>query len=382
MDNITHESAKTRPVFKRRSRGLLLSYNCNLACSYCYIDKKCDKIMPFEVAQKAVSGAFESSESFCFHEVEIDFAGAEPLTAFDRLKQVSEWIWSKNWPKPYVLFATTNGTLLNQEMREWFTRYKDRISLGLSFDGDADTQNQNRSESFSAVDLDFFLNTWPNQPVKMTISENTVWNLAQDIISLHKKGFQIMANPANGMKAWSRQSISEFARQLSILIDFYLKNPDIKRVSFLSLDLKAILSSSCRFGNKYCGAGLAYDVIDVDGRSYPCHMFSPLVQTEERISGLKNIDFTAREPFLCEMCSKCILNPICPSCYGLNYKRTGDSARRELSLCRLFTLQVMANCKYNIRVLKEKNCVSNNEYETIKAIRKIYNFFYDNGERR
>lgn len=367
--------SQIKPKFKRRTRGLILTYQCNLNCVYCYIPEKFDKFMPVDIARKAVEAAFNETPDFDFDEVEVDFAGAEPLMAFDRLQEISEWIWSRKWTKPCILFATTNGTLLNAEMKEWFTKNKARIVLGLSCDGNARTQDRNRSSSSPLIDLDFFLNTWPMQPLKMTISEAAVGDLADDIIFLHNRGFQISANPANGMKGWCESNIHEYGNQLVKLVDYYLANPDAPHSSLFTVDLKRIMQKRGRFGNKHCGAGTAYDVVNVDGQVYPCHMFSPLVLSESKIKSLPEIDFLATEPFADPLCEPCILKNICPSCYGLNYKGGGNPALKEKSLCRLFKIQIFANCKYYLKLFAGKNAVTHEEYETVKAIQLIYEYF-------
>lgn len=72
-----------------------------------------------------------------YETVEIQFMGGEPLLEFPLIKECAEWLWSTPiTDKQMMLFAPTNGTLLTTEMKEWFAKNKDRIHLGLSFDGD------------------------------------------------------------------------------------------------------------------------------------------------------------------------------------------------------------------------------------------------------
>ena len=133
--------------------------------------------MDFDTAKRAILDVFDETG---FDGVSIQFMGGEPLLAFPLIKDVSEWLWSKNIKYPYSLFAATNGTLLNEDMKVWFTANKHRISLGLSFDGDVNTQNTNRSNSASLVDLDYFRDTWPESSVKMTISTDSLKYLCEN----------------------------------------------------------------------------------------------------------------------------------------------------------------------------------------------------------
>ena len=388
-----YKDIRDRAKAKRRTRGLIVSYNCNLSCVYCYIQNKSfthpavvhavadnsyfrGKIMPIEIAQNAIEDIFKEGNTDGYDEVEIDFVGAEPLTVYKNLKQISEWLWSKEWPKPYILFATTNGTLLNNEMKEWFHKNRERFVLGLSCDGDADTHNKNRSESALSIDFDFFLKTWPTQPIKMTISEDRVAYLEDDVIYLHEKGFSINANPANGMNAWRESNIAEYGRQLLRLMDYYLGNPTVPRASLFAVNLAGVLNTHERMGKKYCGAGDEYDVIDVDGKKYPCHMFSPLVLPQSKITLIDKINFGVAESFEDKMCKGCILKKICPSCYGLNFKQHGSPAIHDKTLCKLFIIQALANCKFHSRLLCENDSISFEKFQIVQATKMIYDYFY------
>ena len=171
---------------KIRTLMLMVTNSCNLNCVYCYEIHKTLHKMDFETATRAILDVFDETG---FDGVSIQFMGGEPLLAFPLIKDVSEWLWSKNIKYPYSLFAATNGTLLNEEMKNWFTANKHRISLGLSFDGDVSTQNTNRSNSASLVDLDYFRDTWPESSVKMTISTDSLKNLCNNVVFLEEKGF-------------------------------------------------------------------------------------------------------------------------------------------------------------------------------------------------
>lgn len=56
---------------------------------------------------------------------------------------------------------STNGTLLNEELKAWFSAHNKIITLALSYDGLATIQNYNRSNSSSHIDLSYFLKNWP-----------------------------------------------------------------------------------------------------------------------------------------------------------------------------------------------------------------------------
>ena len=61
---------------------------------------------------------------------EIHFMGGEPLLEFALIKDVSEWLWSEQFDKRLsMVYAPTNGTLLNDEIKECFISNRERFCL-------------------------------------------------------------------------------------------------------------------------------------------------------------------------------------------------------------------------------------------------------------
>ena len=301
------------------------------------------------------------------------------------MKEIAEWTWSKQWDKPYIFFATTNGTLLNDHMKEWFTLNKERIVLCLSYDGTEQMQNSNRSHSSSLIDFDFFHHTWPNQSIKMTISQNSIKNLAEGIIHLTELGVKINANVAYENEEWKVENIDEYASQLAKLIDYYSENPALNRVSILNLNVRNLFKSQNIKQHKYCGAGEAFDVTDVDGKQYPCHMLSPLVLIRSRLKRLNELDIYEQKNFADQRCSKCSFKNICPTCAGMNYNITGNTQLRDKTHCRIFILDVMSNVKLQTKLLNTKILakqeLSREEKETAVTIKEISKLLNSNFRR-
>lgn len=336
---------------KRRINGLIITYDCNLACTYCYIPDKKNITMDITTAKTTIVKAFEALDTSIFSEIEIDFLGGEPLVAFDRIKEICEWAWSQKWPYPYVFFATTNGTMLTDSMKKWFHEHNTQIVLGLSYDGNNSMQDTNRpyrdrpSGSSHLIDLNFFKELWPHQPVKMTISPDTVSSFSDGIIYLHEQGFQVHANPAHGVD-WSSINLRDYALQLSKLSAYYLKNSEIQRTTLLNIDLRTVFSSDANANNKYCGSGTSMIVTDVDGTDYPCQIFSPLTLSYRQIEDARNLDFKDLLNFKDDKCNNCLLKNICPTCYGINYRNNNHPGIREEALCRMFLIQILSNCRF------------------------------------
>ncbi len=364
MTATTIERRKTA----RRSCTLIVTHRCNLNCRYCYETNKSNRKMTVDTAKEIIERVLTTNPG-C--EVAIDFLGGEPLMEFELIREVAEWTWSRPWPVPYIMFATTNGTLLNDEMKQWFRENRDRFHLGLSLDGTPEMQITNRGCSYDAMDLDYFLNTWPSQGVKMTISCETVGTLAEGVIYLQEKGFDVQATVGYGMP-WSDDTIAVFAQQLRELGQYYLAHPNVAPIRLLDLGLEYVLGER-KQKRKFCGTGTHMTTFDVDGHAYPCQMFTPLVMNRSQIEGLAVIDFHDEQAAVDAKCDTCLLHDICPTCYGFNYKYTGNIATREDVMCRLFKVQVLQYCWFEFERLQAKaRPLSRDDYRKAKGILKVH----------
>lgn len=305
--------------------------------------------MSVDKAKQIISAQISSLDDD-YDSVEIQFMGGEPLLEYPLIKEISEWIWGSTFSKKImVLFAPTNGTLLNASMKLWFKTNKEKIHLGLSFDGDANMQDINRSFSYKNVDLDFFSTTWPEQSVKMTISPETISNLSNGVKFLHKKGFKyISADLAMGPKIkWSKQSLLSYKKELECLVQFYLENPSLIPFSMLRINVESI--SHNRTNIKTCSCGEDMICIDWTGKTYACHLFSPVSLPIEKANRCKRkFDFSNHSQFESPICAKCILNVTCNHCYGMNYICTDDISRPSSFHCSAFKILFVENCKFRL----------------------------------
>lgn len=346
---------------------LILTKQCNLGCRYCYVIPK-EEVMELETAQSAVMNAVERADGLDA-DLDICFMGGEPLTAFARMREICEWTWQAYKGRGIAFSSPTNGTLLTEEMRAWFRKYRDRITLALSYDG-AGSQNENRSNSDSMIDGQFFHELWPCQPWKMTISERNVPGLAENIIRLQEKGILLGANCACGEPAWSGESVREFGRQMFLLVSYYLDHPEAAVCDLLDINFLSVFAERSPMLRR-CGLGHNYITVDCSGEEYACHMFSPLALPEGRAALAKSYGFENRTDFTVPECGECILNQACPKCYGMSYKRTGTPFRADPNLCAAFKQQARAACSYQIKRQAGKKEQSAEDRMILAAIKKI-----------
>ena len=335
----------------QRLASLIITHQCNLNCVYCYEKHKSDKRMDYQTAIDIISKEYELvKNSSKFDGLEVDFFGGEPLIAFDLIRQATDWIISQSWDIPHRLFVVTNGTLLNSEMKAYCSEHKDILTLGLSFDGSPEMQNANRSQSNTQVDLDFFVDTYPNQPLKMTISKETLPHLAEGVLYLQEKGFIVQPSVGCGMD-WTKEDCLEYEQQLYILAQTYLNTNKLRPIDLLIVHFSAITQPI--FERTPCGAGDSFETYDVDGSRYPCHMFTPLVQIESISEQFKNLEEGVSGK-LDPNCEKCLLVNICDPCRGYNLSKFGSCERRDTSICDMFQSQCRVASWYQIQLFEQR----------------------------
>ena len=337
--------------------------------------------MDFDTARLCVDKIFQTYNRDIYSGILLKFMGGEPLMEFDLLKQIYEYVHERYLDTKKMLFATTNGTLLNDEMKAWFHEHRKGFYLGLSIDGTAEVHNHNRSGSFDKIDTDFFVQNWPEQGVKMTISEYSIPRLAESIKYIHSLGFQKVrgVNLAEGNFHWDEENVvQELIHQLNELVDFYVENDNLYNQMFDKQFELCEAKNRRKF--KWCGTGVSCLFFDVDGEQYPCSYFTPMTFSQEELQQVLSLDFANESLFACDKCFKdCYIYPMCPTCAGANYQTNKDFSVKNDIHCKtqklicLFAAELEAQ-----RIIRNPNRYdAHKTYFTINAIEEIRRLFYD-----
>lgn len=328
---------------KKYNPTLCLTHMCNLNCIYCYQQHDSYSRMSYETAVRVIDEVMKTIPSDR-EGVVFSLIGGEPLLEFDLIKKIYEYAINVQNLVPVYFFATTNGTVLNDSMKKWFAERKDSFILGLSMDGGRETHNHNRSNSFDKIDVDFFQKNWPLQGVKMTLSDYSMYHLADDVIALHKMGFKNVRGvnfDEQDFDTPKEKYVKVLIPQLERLSDFYADDTNgyYNQAFSKRIDLCA---HEIREPHKWCGTGIYTPFYDYDGRKYPCPYMTPMTFSKEQLELVSNIDFSNVDLFTDKECFHgCYLYPICSSCAGANLKANGSLSIYNKSKCvltRLFAL--------------------------------------------
>lgn len=350
--------------------GLLMTYRCNLNCKYCYILNKRNKDMTLGMAQSILEPYLQKNGRL----IDITFMGGETLLAIEVIRPLIEWIEGKKWNSQYRFFGTTNGTLLNEDLKDWIKKHSHSLTLCLSYDGLPSAQSNNRCSD--EIDIDFFIKTWPQQPLQMTINEETVDKMAEGVIYLLEKGAVVHPNVAFEKKEWSEKSISEYGKQLNILINYYNKHKGLPLISQFKHNL--IEYAECVDNHKpqlqMCGSGNGFQVFDTDGTPYPCHILSPLVLDGEKLKLIKNGLVSNTKDFSDENCSDCPYTSLCPTCMACNFLYRDSIQKRDKTHCRIIKTEIRAQIKKEVMRMKAKEELTPYDATMIDSIRTLIDY--------
>ena len=328
-------------IAESRSVVLLIAQTCNLNCKYCYETYKNNEIMTVNTCKKILLHEFEKSlKDGRVSHLAISYLGGEPLLNFTLIKEISEWLWSQKWPISYSLDVRTNGTLLSDEMKQWFYKNKSNIDVALSLDGINDAQRINRTDQY--IDYHFFSKNWPHRRIKMVLFRDSLPILANSVIEMLNNNLNIEFDIAAGIK-WTSTDAEIFENQLEYLMPFYENNLEESQQSGLFpfnterfFDADFSQYSFCLRNNN----SVTYTP---DGKQYICHLLTPLVIGSRNAEYIKSVQIETLP--INSKCRKCPLVDLCKSCPAFNLKvcQNINSHAPLYTTCKMLKIQARAS---------------------------------------
>lgn len=210
----------------------------------------------------------------------------------------------------------------------------------------------------------------------MTISPQTLPFLSMGVIHLNELGFDVACNLAYEMDWESYNMISVLEKELIILIEYYLENPEFPVCSMLNLPISHIDGKFTDKIKNWCGSGVQMYSYDQRGKCYPCQYFMP-ISMGEYANQFENQRFERIyvNEELSEHCRKCNLLKACPTCLGANYNENGNIRKRSLRYCNYIKTMLFANSYFKWQQLKRNQLKINDEnrYRLLRGIEVIQN---------
>lgn len=349
-DEIIHSLRKRTIQTDFNSLILFVIQGCNLRCSYCfgtdgeYHDKG---IMSLGTAKKAVKFLAKNSTS---DTPSISFFGGEPLLNFDLIKKIIPYIHKveKRFNKHFSIGITTNGTLLDKEVKDFFNR--NHVHCMISMDGNQQVQDANRRFADDSGSYNLVIEKTKDMRENNQLScRATVTPVSLDISSsfehLTELGFNSIFFDA-AKNAMSEEEYKEYGKQLVHLFEelkemvaageYETVRKSANLMNFLRLIHKSGLRKSC------CGVGQSVIAVDIHGDIYPCQRFVSEkefcignVYTGLTDEGLLNEILDAVNIDSHAQCSDCWAKNLCMGdCAYENLMQTGSMKKTPEAICQ------------------------------------------------
>ncbi|WP_295471263.1 radical SAM protein [uncultured Subdoligranulum sp.] len=312
---------------------LSVTERCNLNCIYCFEKSKRPDVMSLEKAMEIIEAEMQAPDSA---QLSIDFMGGEPFLEFERIRQICEVMWARDWPKPYKFVTTTNGTLVHGEIARWLESHRDSFLCFLSIDGPREVHNLNRTNSFDQIDVAYFRRNWPQAKAKTICSKKSLKYLAETVEYISELGFpEIDLKLAYAFDWTSAEEMAELERQFARLVDFYLEHPEYHPASLLDVDMTR-LNFAGKPPVKWCTCGVETVSYDMQGNRFPCRYYQDLIRygkvTPEQ---MWQEDYTHIQNTIKGRCRNCLLRDVCRTCYAYNMDTCGDYGLKNYDACQL-----------------------------------------------
>lgn len=365
MENFTTVYSKPQAV------TMLLTNDCNLACSYCFESNKGKDYMPKEMALDILKATYNVVDPMA-GVFTLNMFGGEPLMNWDTFKAVCDYVLENNLK--IRITATTNLTLLTDEMID----YIDELSIPIlvSVDGIKEVHDKHRCNSFDKVienmkklidrDLGYLIEA------RMTVAPDTAKYMYESVKMLVDLGINNIANvPASDLD-WDAQSIQDYKDNYEKILDMYIdilndetnkRNISLYKVDqALNLALEPIKedTSMCNIGNP------RWVIVDWKGDIWPCPDY-PTTDNVDLIAGkignfYTGVDETKVDPkpmvatYELERCKGCEAISICKSgCPYENYTKNGKFNEPTIGYCTLQKAFVEIIKAYQDKLLEATN---------------------------
>lgn len=350
------------------------------------IHHNCYAVMSYDKAVQIINFFMEHSRN----KVIIGFYGGEPLLAFDLIKKIVQYIHS-TFPERKVEYSiTTNGTLLNNEIIEFFIREK--FQMTLSIDGPKEIHDKNRHFQSGRGSFDvivqkltkleqtfpkFFENVTTNTVINPEYNVNNYIDFFNDNVSLKNMHHRLSGLSDAGIDdiyvynedlkiAMAKEEIYAMANMLGWFAkDFELKEYFPPYMSDL-IQKHAILESG-EFISKSghpggpCIPGVKRCLVNIDGDIFPCEK---AIENQEMVIGnteqgfyLEKVKQFMNIGTLTENeCKNCWAFLLCSSCGVSCTGSDGFCAKKRLKKCGGIQ-------QYVIKILRSIKILEENGYD-------------------
>lgn len=319
---------------------LAITQRCNLACDYCYIQKR-NYVMQLSTARKIIDFIFENAK--VSEKVDIGFFGGEAFLEFDILKEITNLIRShKSFdPDKVILSVTSNGTIFSEEILNFLV--EKNIILCVSCDGPSIVHDATRhfpdgrgSSAIVEKNIKQALKSFPFLPINAVYSSENIHLLPEVVDYLSSLGVRNIYLSPDISSRWTKKEADMFPQIYDTIgkkyVDFYRKGRPI-HISLIDSKITVILRGGYKPIER-CKMGIGEFAFGPSGNIYPCERLIGSDDGKTHCLGNINDGFIPKEVpknnlntltvSINTECQKCGLSDYCMNwCGCTNYFSTG-----------------------------------------------------------
>ncbi len=338
---------------------LLVAQTCNIKCSYCIAEAymgpySVDQIMSPTTACVAIEKVFKSAPDVS----EVIFFGGEPLMGFATIRkavQASEEYCGAHQIRKPSFSITTNGTLINQEMIEFFKEHN--FSVTISLDGPPHINDKQRrfpsgKGTYDLVKkkIDLLCSSGLEFGIEAVFTDRhreykeTIESIYKFLLRLGAREISLTPPIGGSPDEWINRDLltdleQSYVSSTEKIMESWLSDSPIRMPYWIDM-LKTLVSREGK--THFCDAGYGGIAVDCTGRVFPCHavMGNSLYMGSVYDKEFPGEDFrrvalrmrqTSKDSF--PKCRGCWAKNLCSPCYGDTFVKSGTLSAPRESIC-------------------------------------------------
>jgi sulfatase maturation enzyme AslB (radical SAM superfamily) len=328
------------------TREINLNYRCNQDCEDCPIPVRNVREISFETAKTRIEEAFHKAILSRFRKLNLILCGGEVLLSDLLLRELLEWITTKDWGLPYRIMIETNGTLINDQFVAWFSEYVEVAAIRLTCRyGWIDRINFELLEGISQHVTPTFL-----------LSAGEINYLSECIIYLHEKGYTAHLRFVD-LSKWTGKLYHQYIEQVSRLLQYYKEHLEVRPVNIIDLAALEVLYHQWKLPELECPIPKMHDFADVNGTLYPCRQLSPAYLTSNALAEVNELLANHTLSGRSSSCEGCLFQFVCIRCPAT---RVPTQLPNPI-LCKLVKANLIFTCNYCAKLLSTKSVQTKEE---------------------
>ena len=305
---------------------------CNLACSYCYVQKGINSVSLL-VAESFSHQLLEHCRRFQIKKVNVKFAGGEPLMVIPTIERIVSML--RNSLNPIGVSTSfgviTNGTLVSPEIARFLKENKFWVSVSLDGVGDFNAARAylDGSPSFKEVlkGISTLLNNGIRPRVLTVISNENLEGISSLIELVGSMGLSVSFSLSRNLDSNGKLEldIARFNKTVVPVVEGAVLSTRPPRISFNGLGFRG-RTERC------CVGGTGYLALDPDGNLSSCQMTvgQPMANVLSDARSMKTAMANFHPRIRPSICGKCVWRFACAGGCEVMAKQAGKEALPSL----------------------------------------------------